>query len=351
MPADGSTASGKPLIELEPEPGQLPAHEPVEELAVLLGAVRRQRFRVGVAHVGQLSGACFDQVEEVPVALFRLLAGSAVVGLQRGLGVIDEARVLALEHVELALDHIDEAPGHLPRLVRLPLLVRTWNVFHGRTFPPSRRTYLERMVRLVAEDGPDVVALQEVPLWALRLLERWSGMNSRWLRTMPALLGPLGRVAAYLDPIRFRSAATGQANVILVHPRYQVGMHRKLILNPDLSWRARLLRWEHRRVCQSLDVKFDLGEVVIGNLHAAPDREHVRRAGEFFADAERCILCGDFNLRRFELAGFSAPIAGLDQILVRGLEFQRPPLPWPDERRQLDGVLLSDHAPVEAVIA
>lgn len=259
--------------------------------------------------------------------------------------------MLTLEQVELALDHIDEAPTHLPRLVRLPLIVRTWNVFHGRTFPPGRRTYLERMVRLVAEDGPDVVALQEVPLWALRLLERWSGMSARWLRTMPALLGPLGRVAAYLDPVRFRSAATGQANVILVHRRYEVGTHRTLVLNPELPWRARLLRWEQRRACQSLEVKFALGDVVVGNVHAAPDREHVRRTVEFFAAAERCILCGDFNLRRFEVAGFSAPIGGLDQILVRGLEFQQPPLPWPDERRRLDGVLLSDHAPVEAVIA
>jgi endonuclease/exonuclease/phosphatase family metal-dependent hydrolase len=207
------------------------------------------------------------------------------------------------------------------------------------------------MVRLATADSPDVVALQEVPLWALRLLQHWSGMHVRSLPTMPALLGPLGRLAAFLDPIRFRSAATGQANVILVQRRYAVGTHRTLVLNPDLSWRARLLRWEHRRACQSLEVNFTLGDVVIGNVHAAPDREHVRRTGEFFAGAERCILCGDFNLRRFELVGFSAPIAGLDQILVRGLEFQQPPLPWPDDRRRLDGVLLSDHAPVEAVIA
>lgn len=207
------------------------------------------------------------------------------------------------------------------------------------------------MVRLVTSDGPDVVALQEVPLWALRLLERWSGMSARSVGTMPALLGPLGRLAANLDPIRFRSAATGQANVILVHRRYELGAHRTLVLNPDLRWRARLLGWEHRRACQSLEVKFALGDVVVGNVHAAPDREHVRRAGEFLAGAERCILCGDFNLRQFELASFSSPIVGLDQILVRGLDFQQPPLPWPDERRTVDHALLSDHAPVEAVIA
>lgn len=207
------------------------------------------------------------------------------------------------------------------------------------------------MIRLMSSDEPDVVALQELPLWSLRFLERWSGMTARSARTMPALLGPLGRLAARLDPVRFRSAATGQANAILVNPHFEVGDHRSLVLNPELSWRARLFNWEHRRVCQSLEVEPPIGRIVVGNLHAAPRREHVRLATEFFANAERCILCGDFNLERFEVAGFSAPIAGLDQIFLRGLDFSQPPQAWPEERRRVDGVLLSDHAPVEAVIA
>ena len=208
------------------------------------------------------------------------------------------------------------------------------------------------MIRLVSSDGPDVVALQELPLWSLRFLERWSGMTARSARAMPALLGPLGRLAARLDPVRFRSAATGQANAILVNPHFDVGEHRSLVLNPDLSWRARLFDWEHRRVCQSLEIEPPTsGKVVVGNLHSAPNREQVRIATEFFADAERCILCGDFNLERFEVAGFSAPIAGLDQIYLRGLDFSQPPLAWPEERRRVGGALLSDHAPVEAVIA
>ena len=208
------------------------------------------------------------------------------------------------------------------------------------------------MIRLVSSDGPDVIALQELPLWSLRFLERWSGMTARSARTMPALLGPLGRLAARFDPARFRSAATGQANAILVNPHFDVGGERSLVLNPELSWRARLFDWEHRRVSQSLEIEPpSSGKVVVGNLHSAPNREQVRIATEFFADAERCILCGDFNLERFEVAGFSAPIAGLDQIYVRGLDFLQPPLAWPAERRGVGGVLLSDHAPVEAVIA
>ena len=37
--------------------------------------------------------------------------------------------------------------------VRLPLLVRTWNVFHGNALPPRRRGYLREMIELVC-DGP-----------------------------------------------------------------------------------------------------------------------------------------------------------------------------------------------------
>ena len=206
------------------------------------------------------------------------------------------------------------------------------------------------MTRLITLDAPDIVALQEVPLWALRRLERWSGMTVRTAKTMPALLGPLARAVTALDPIRFRSMATGQANAILVNPRFEVGEHRTLVLNPYLSWRARWLQWKHRRVSQALHLTVRGHELVIGNLHAAPVREQIALATDFLGDVERCVLCGDFNLRRFEVAGFSAPIEGLDQILARGLDFLQPPQAWPEERRRVDGVLLSDHAPVEAVI-
>jgi endonuclease/exonuclease/phosphatase family metal-dependent hydrolase len=184
------------------------------------------------------------------------------------------------------------------------------------------------MIRLITADAPDIVALQEVPVWALRRLEGWSGMTARTAKTMPALLGPLARLAASIDPIRFRSMATGQANAILVNPRFEVGEHKKVVLNPHLSWRARLLQWEHRRVCQALAVRSSEYELVVANLHAAPVKEQIALAAEVLGEAERCLLCGDFNLGRFEVAGFSAPIEGLDQIYARGLDFEEPPLAW-----------------------
>ena len=44
--------------------------------------------------------------------------------------------------------------------------------------PPERRGYLREMVELVTADGPGIVCLQEVPVWALRHLEAWSGMRA-----------------------------------------------------------------------------------------------------------------------------------------------------------------------------
>jgi endonuclease/exonuclease/phosphatase family metal-dependent hydrolase len=238
----------------------------------------------------------------------------------------------------------------------LRLLVRTWNLYHGRTYPASRRLHLEQMVRLVTADAPDVVALQEVPLWAVRRLESWSAMRAAWAMTMPALLGPLARRVTDLDPQRFRSSFTGQANALLVNPHFEVGRHRRLVLNPGLSRRDWLLHGGQRRVCQALDVEARGEPVVLANLHASnsPDRrlvgEEIGRAAAFLAGGERCVLCGDFNVRREAVPGFTEPIDGIDQVLVRGLALERGPEPWPEERRRIGGTLLSDHAPVEAVV-
>jgi endonuclease/exonuclease/phosphatase family metal-dependent hydrolase len=166
------------------------------------------------------------------------------------------------------------------------------------------------MVRLVTADAPDVVALQEVPMWAVRSLDDWSGMAAAWAQAMPSMAGPFARRLTRLDPERFRSSVSGQANALLVNPHLDAGRHRRIVLNPEVS---------------RLDV-----------LRAGPDP---------------CILCGDFNLRRHPVGGFSEPTEGIDQILARGLRVDQGPTAWPEERRRVNGVVLSDHTPVEAVIA
>jgi endonuclease/exonuclease/phosphatase family metal-dependent hydrolase len=210
------------------------------------------------------------------------------------------------------------------------------------------------MVRLITADAPDLVALQEVPLWATRKLEDWSGMTAAWVVAMPARLGPLARRFTDLDPARFRSAFTGQANALLVNPHFVVRWHRRVVLNPDLSRPEWLLGRGQRRVCQALAVEARGVELVVANLHASTSPRlataEAARAAELLAGAERCILCGDFNVPRHSVPGFSEPIDGIDQVLVRGLALERGPEAWPEARRRAGGSVLSDHAPVEAVI-
>jgi endonuclease/exonuclease/phosphatase family metal-dependent hydrolase len=212
------------------------------------------------------------------------------------------------------------------------------------------------MIRLVTADGPDVVALQEVPLWALGRLERWSGMAIRWAVTVPALLlAPLARLVTDLNPVRLRSLVTGQANVILVGPRVELGAQQLLLLNPGVGrWEWLFRRGPQQRYCQAVEAEVEGRALVLANLHASNDPRvaegEVARAAELVREAPCCVLCGDFNVRRHAVPDFSPPIDGIDQILVRGLSFEREPVAWPLERRRVNGVVLSDHAPVEAVL-
>ena len=109
--------------------------------------------------------------------------------------------------------------------------------------------------------------------------------------------------------------------------------------------------------------------LTVANLHASsvPDRRcqdaELLRAATFadsFAEpGDIVVFAGDLNVIRETSTtlkalaspewGFDEPIADLDQILVRGARASRPQR-WPEDRRRLDGRLLSDHAPVERTI-
>jgi endonuclease/exonuclease/phosphatase family metal-dependent hydrolase len=229
------------------------------------------------------------------------------------------------------------------------LLVRTWNLYHGRTKPNSGRAHLEQAVKLAADGRPDVVALQEVPVWALRSLEGWSGLRAVGAVARRGLGGRLAARVTAVAPDLFRSALTGQANALLVAPAHEiVGEPRAVRLNP--GYRG------ERRICQVVEVEAGGARLRIGNLHATAHhaeqaRREIERVAALFTGSGAAVVCGDFNVPGLGLAGFSEPIGGIDQILVSGARFERPPERWPDERRRVDGVLLSDHAPVEAVVA
>jgi hypothetical protein len=229
------------------------------------------------------------------------------------------------------------------------------------------------MVELAAADRPDVLVLQEVPAWALDELGRWSGMSAVGDVAQPPRFGPvpitagLGRRLTDLNPGRLRSAFSGQGNAILLGDGQRVVEHEVVTLNPASFRRAQARRlgldlvtrlaWgKERRVCQVVRLSDGL---VVANLHATgslgdprvPAAELSRAVPliESLAHAaDTVVIAGDFNAlaAHWVLDGYSEPGPGIDHIAVRGV------LPsairvWPDERRLVAGMLLSDHPPIE----
>jgi endonuclease/exonuclease/phosphatase family metal-dependent hydrolase len=226
------------------------------------------------------------------------------------------------------------------------LIVRSWNVFHGNADPPRRRSYLHEMVRRASADRPDVLCLQEVPVWALPRLGDWSGMQADTAVTrLP--FGPKA-VTGWVTRLHqgaLRSAVSGQANAVLVARSHAVeNLGHDRISAPG----------RERRIVQCVRVA---GLGVVANLHATNDFRDPRvpaaelgRARAFAEAAARpgepVVLAGDFNLRRPVLPGYSAPGPGIDHVLVRGAAAGNL-VTWPHELRVHNGVVLSDHAPVE----
>jgi len=230
----------------------------------------------------------------------------------------------------------------------MSLLIRSWNVHHGMTSPNGRHNHLEQAVRLVTSDHPDVVCLQELPLWGRRHLEGWSEMRLVWNSTRRIWFpSRLGGWITRLNQSFFRSSISGQANAILLDPRLQPLERR---------WTVISRHRRERRTCQVVRLE----RMVIVNLHASGIAGHpevgaaeVLRALAFAETltqrGDALVLAGDFNLspRQLpELPGFSAPGPGIDHILVRGAATDRLDV-WPEAHRTIAAGVLSDHAPIE----
>ena len=251
------------------------------------------------------------------------------------------------------------------------MLIRSWNLFHGNTVPPQKQAFLEDMVRLASEDDPDVLCLQEVP--AAYLGEFTTGDLAARPKVGSA---QLGNWITDLNHGLLRSAVAGQGNAMQVSRRLRVLSHHRLTLNPlrfraaqakqlGLDLGARLAWAKERRIVQALRLADASGRTyLVANTHttsgcAAPAEAELLRAAWFATSAAQAgdvvVLAGDFNLPPSSPAlqalssaewGFSAPGPYIDHIVVRGAEVSELRV-WPEERRALDGRLLSDHAPVE----
>jgi endonuclease/exonuclease/phosphatase family metal-dependent hydrolase len=264
--------------------------------------------------------------------------------------------------------------------------VLSWNLYHGRDFPPDpalftlrsrllraternathvqiNRPLLDAFVRLLDEFDWDVALLQEAP-------PRWFGELSRRTRatgvrvlTARNLCPPVQGLLAGWNPDLIASWAGG-SNQILVRRPARILDHRRLTLTrrPErrrLHW-ARLELSDRERVC-------------VANLHASAGRP-TQASAEVVAAAQAAVawsagdplvLGGDLNLRprrepepfaalrdRFGLRVPTAPDA-IDHVLARGLEIAAPARRLgPQERELIEAgglrLRLSDHAPVVA---
>jgi endonuclease/exonuclease/phosphatase family metal-dependent hydrolase len=265
------------------------------------------------------------------------------------------------------------------------LSILTWNLYHGRDFPPDpalltwrsrvfriterndthvqvNRDLLDEFTQILANAKWDVALLQECPpRWSERLAEA-CGAEAHRVLTARNSFGWLRATAATLNPDLIASNEGG-SNLILVRPRAGAIVERR-----ELLLRERL---PERRTMAFTRLA---SGVCVSNLHASAGRANLEIAErELLFAAERSvewadngplILGGDLNVRprdgriyeelerRFGLRGPTAPDS-LDHLLARGLEVVEPPRHWPPDGREVaaDGLALrlSDHGPVEAV--
>lgn len=262
----------------------------------------------------------------------------------------------------------------------------TWNLFHGRDFPPDPDlfTWRSRLLRveergaahvqvnheLLAEFAAvlagatwDVALLQECPPRFAAPLAAACDAEPHRVLTSRNSLAPLRTWIARRNPDLIASGEGG-SNLTLVRSSLAVVERREL--------EVRRGRPERRAIALTRILTGDGTALCVANLHATNDRPALASADVLgaaeravaWADGAPLLFGGDLNLRPAEtpaaferlraelgLAGTTGPRA-IDHLLVRGLKPVEPAWPWPPERRELarEGLRLrlSDHAPVEA---
>jgi endonuclease/exonuclease/phosphatase family metal-dependent hydrolase len=264
--------------------------------------------------------------------------------------------------------------------------VLSWNLYHGRDFPPDpalftlrsrllrrternathvqvNRSLLEEFARVLGGLEWDVALLQEAPPRWFGELQRRTGSTGARVLTSRNVCPPVQRALADRNPDLIASWEGG-SNQVLVRRPGRILEQRRLTL----------ARRPERRRMHWARLELPGGEPLrVANLHASAGRP-AQAAAEVLAAAEAAVgwagpaplvFGGDLNLRpvrepepfavlrdRFGLREPTAPDA-IDHLFVHGLEVAEPPRRLASERRELtepDGLRLrlSDHSPIAA---
>jgi endonuclease/exonuclease/phosphatase family metal-dependent hydrolase len=283
----------------------------------------------------------------------------------------------------------------------------SWNLFHGRDFPPDADlfTWRSRLLRATERNAAhvqvnrdleaefaemlagaewDVALLQECPPRFATSLARACEAEAHRVLTSRNSFGSLRGFAARFNPDLIASGEGG-SNLTLVRNSFRCALstyrgdkaHRKgtIVERQEAVIHDGFPERRAMALTRAAIGGEGRGELCIANLHATNDRPALatedllraaRAACEWAGDAP-LLFGGDLNLRpaedaslfeelreRFGLTGPTGPRA-IDHLLARGLSAVEPPAPWPAERRELrdEGLALrlSDHAPVEGRFA
>lgn len=264
----------------------------------------------------------------------------------------------------------------------------SWNLFHGRDFPPDPAlfTWRSRLLRIeernethaqvnrelvdgfaaiLAAAEWDVALLQECPPRFAEPLAAACGAEAHRVLTSRNSLAPLRTWIARHNPDLIASGEGG-SNLTLVRRR---GSSARIAERRELTIHSG--RPERRAMAFTRVELTEGAQLCVANLHATHDQPELARADLLraataaieWAGHAPLLFGGDLNLRpaedapaferlasEFGLIGGTAPRA-IDHLLTRGLEVVNAPAAWPAERRERPHgdlrLRLSDHAPVE----
>jgi endonuclease/exonuclease/phosphatase family metal-dependent hydrolase len=257
----------------------------------------------------------------------------------------------------------------------------SWNIFHGRDFPPDpalftwrsrmlriternathvqvNRDLLQEFAMLLADTEWDVMLLQECPPRYCEPLARACEAEPHRALTSRNSLAPLRALAGRLNPDLIASGEGG-SNLTLVRCGGPLGA---------ITERRELTIHAGRPERRAMAFTGTASGVCIANLHATNDRpdlaaEDVLRAAtaatEWSGEAP-LLFGGDLNLRpgespelfaeleaRFGMVASPTGPRAIDHLLVRGLKTIEEPFVWDPERREVPesdrAIRLSDH--------
>lgn len=260
----------------------------------------------------------------------------------------------------------------------------SWNLFHGRDFPPDpallswrsrllrlsernathvqlNRNLIAEFAELIAGWDWDVALLQECPPHWRDPLARACDAEAHRSLTSRNSWPTARRCLAALNPDLIASNEGGSNLVLVRRAAGPISERRELILTPGPRPERRTMAFA--RLSSGL---------CLGNLHASAGRANIAlaereilgaaRAATHWAAGDPLVLGGDFNLRprqcsvfdeleaRFGLLAPTAPDS-IDHLLASNLRVVRPATALaPAEREVMDAsglaIRLSDHAPV-----